>query len=487
MSGGVDLSVTTQYDILDIAGWPPPTSELRVADAVLAAPAWARANSGHAPLSARAQRAQHSTGARTRMTPYRRWILAVTAANVGALVLHLWRGDWRIIDGSALSATSALTLVNLAGAVLIRQQTVLDVIFRVAGRGSRSWPMWLRRSVANVHQIGGIHVGCAIGGTAWMCGFASVAVGTRARHPQSITLATVVLSVCLVVLLLVVCLCASPTVRARAHNVFEQSHRWGGWTGIAMFWALTIHLALRSPDHANVVETLGSDWHVWVMLVLTASIASPWLTLRRVPITVERPSAHVAIVHLDHGVRPVYSSAVGISLSPLREWHPFATVTSPERPGYRLLISRAGDWTGRFIDDPPSHVWVRGLPVSAPMATVAGLFGRVVYVVTGSGIGPCLGQILADRVPAQLVWSTRDPVLTYGEGLVAEVAAVQPDAVIWDTTTSGKPDLLGLALDAYTAFDAEAVFIVSNKPTTFHLVDELQRRGIPAFGPIWDS
>jgi ferredoxin-NADP reductase len=162
-------------------------------------------------------------------------------------------------------------------------------------------------------------------------------------------------------------------------------------------------------------------------------------------------------------------------------------VTTPGRSGYRLLISRAGDWTGRFIDDPPSHVWVRGIPVSAPMAKTALLYKRVVYVVTGSGIGPCLGQILADRVDARLVWSTRDPRATYGDALVDEVQAAQPDAFIWDTTERGKPDLVQLAHQACRDFGAEAVFVVSNKPTTTQLVHALERRGIPAFGPIWDS
>ena len=115
------------------------------------------------------------------------------------------------------------------------------------------------------------------------------------------------------------------------------------------------------------------------------------------------------------------------------------------------------------------------------------LYERVVYVVTGSGIGPCLGQILAARVPARLVWSTRSPRATYGDALVDEVEAAQPDAVIWDTTERGKPDLLRLAHQAYRDFDAEAVFVVSNKPTTWRLVHGLERLGIPAFGPIWDS
>ena len=377
--------------------------------------------------------------------------------------------------------------MNLTGAVLIRQQRILNILYGLAGRGSRSWPRWVRWSVSKVHHVGGIHAGCAIGGTAWLCAFTGVAIVTRVRNPASVSLTTLVLCLALVTLLLLVTVCATSPVRSRAHNVFEQSHRWGGWTAIVLFWALIIHLAIRGRGHSTALGAIASDWRVWLLAILTASIASPWLQLRRVAVTVQRPSPHAAIVHLDYGVRPVYSSAVGISLSPLREWHAFATVTSPGQSGYRLLISRAGDWTSRFIDDPPSHVWVRGVPVAAPMAKVAILYRRVVYVVTGSGIGPCLGQILADRVPARLVWSTRDPRLTYGDALVDEVEAAQPDAVIWDTTRDGKPDLLQLALDTYQDFGAEAVFIVSNKTTTFRLVHDLERRGIPAFGPIWDS
>jgi hypothetical protein len=152
-----------------------------------------------------------------------------------------------------------------------------------------------------------------------------------------------------------------------------------------------------------------------------------------------------------------------------------------------LVISRAGDWTGRFIDDPPTHVWVRGVPVVAPLVKITELYRRVVYVVTGSGIGPCLGPLLADRVPARLVWSTREPRRTYGDAVIDEVERVQPHAVIWNTTSRGQPDLVQLALDACADFDAEAVIVVSNKPTTVRLVHQLERRGMPAFGPIWDS
>jgi hypothetical protein len=419
--------------------------------------------------------------------PYHRLIAAVALINLGLLWQHLDRGDWRIDDGSALSAFAALALCNLAAAVLIRQQNVLNLLFGLAGRGSRSWPLWIRWSVSKVHHVGGVHVGGALAGTAWLCAFTCVATVARVRHPASVSGTTLAISYCLVALALLVVICAAPPVRSRAHNLFELSHRFAGWTSIALLWALTVHLALRARGDAAAVEAIASSWHIWVLAILTASVASPWLRLRRVPVTVERPSAHAAIVRLDHGVTPAFASAVGVSRSPLREWHAFATVATPGRSGYRLLVSRAGDWTGRFIDEPPSHLWVRGTPTVAPMAKVALLYERVVYVVTGSGIGPCLGQILADRVPARLVWSTRDPRKTYGDALVDEVEAAQPDAIIWDTTQRGKPDLVGLARQACRDFDAEAVFVVSNKPTTRRLVHELERLGIPAFGPIWDS
>jgi hypothetical protein len=408
---------------------------------------------------------------------YHRLIALVLALNAVLLSAHLAAGDWRIADGSALRGLADLVLVNFAAAVLLRQQRLLDLVFRLAGRGSTRWPRALRWSLGKINHIGGLHVGAGAAGTAWLAAFAAVAVVARARQPAAIDLMTLVLACALAALFLLIVACSAPPVRARAHDVFERSHRFGGWTGVALFWVLLLHVQPRP----------AAAWQVWLLGLLSASIAWPWLRLRRVPARIERPSAHAVIVHLDYGVTPMLPSAVGISRNPLREWHAFATVTTPGVPGYRLLISRAGDWTSRFIDDPPSHVWVRGMPVSAPMATVQALYRRVVYVVTGSGIGPALGQILAPRVPARLVWSTRDPRATYGDALVDEVQAAAPDALIWDTTARGKPDLMALARHAVEDFGAEAVFVVSNKRGTWHVVHGMERLGVPAFGPIWDS
>jgi hypothetical protein len=195
-------------------------------------------------------------GAASRRSAARLVAVAVVLINLGVLLVHLDRGDWRIGDGSALAGLAALTLANLTATVVIRQQHVLNVLFGLAGRGSRSWPLWLRWSVSKVHHVGGIHVGGALAGTASLCAFTVVATVPRARNPASVSVTTLVLSYSHVVLALVVVLCALPPVRSRAHNVFENSHRFGGWTAIGLFWALTLHLD-------------APGWQVWMLALAT--------------------------------------------------------------------------------------------------------------------------------------------------------------------------------------------------------------------------
>jgi hypothetical protein len=212
------------------------------------------------------------------------------------------------------------------------------------------------------------------------------------------------------------------------------------------------------------------------------------MLLRKVPIAVERPSEHAVVISLDHGAKPGVGTTRPISRKPFVGWHQFANV--PPRAGssgYRMVISRAGDWTGAFIDDPPDSVWVRGIPTHS-VANVGDLFTKMVYVTTGSGIGPVLPHILTRERPSRLVWVTRDPYETFGEALVTEIMDAQPDAVIWNTDQRGKrPDILRLAYAAYLQSGAEAVLCISNDKVTWQVVHGLERRGIPAFGPIWDS
>lgn len=354
-------------------------------------------------------------------------------------------------------------LANLALAVLIRQQYVINLLFRLATSAPTSWPLRIRWTLGKVYHFGGLHVGGALAGTAW---FLALTITT----PNGPLMAV---GWTLIALLALVIATALPPFRARHHDHFEKIHRFGGWAALALFWT---HTLLSSPG----------PWEVGVLAVVTFSVALPWLRLRKVDVRLERPSSHVVLARFDHGETPFAGSSTAISRNPLREWHSFANVPAPGESGFRLTISRAGDWTGSFIDDLPPRVWVKGI-TTAGVANIEVLFTKVVYVATGSGIGPCLPHLLAAQVPSRLVWATRAPRATYGDALVDEILAVQPHALIWDTSRHGKPDMVRLAHEAYRDFGAEAVICISNKKLTWQVVHGLERRGIPAYGAIWDS
>ncbi|MBH3422953.1 hypothetical protein [Pseudomonas gessardii] len=409
---------------------------------------------------------------------WRRWCGLPIFSHYNRLVVLVLLGNgWYALCGLELPEidvpqVSMLVMINLSLAILVRQQYVINGLFWLAKRIPLSWPLYVRRHAAKVYHLGGLHSGGALAATLWF----AVLVGSQGwrylQQPQSVSAPWLLVSAALLGLLLLMVLMAQPGIRRRFHNGFERVHRFAGWGALLLFWVQA--LLAEAPAAA-----------LWVLLVLTFSIALPWLRLRKVAVSHQRPSGHAVISTLRH-TTPFAGSSTAISLQPLLEWHSFANIPAPGQPGFRLIISRAGDWTGRFIEQRPSHVWVKGI-TTAGVAHVETLFRSVVYIATGSGIGPVMPHLLARQVPIQLVWSTRSPAKTYGEELVAEILRAQPHAVIWDTDVRGKPDLVQLAYAAVQDVGAEAVICIANQALTRRVVEEMEARGIAAYGAIWDS
>lgn len=407
-----------------------------------------------------------------RAMPYNRLVLGVVLVNLAiALVGRRW---WDDAD-TALPVLGLLAQANIALSILFRQQAVINTLGRVATAAPPTWPLWLRWALAKFYHHGGLHVGTALAGTAWYLAFVAVLL----PH-GSAPLAARLVVLLVLLLLLVILVLASPWVRHRLHDGFEVSHRFGGWASLALVW---LSSWLLEPD----LGALVTDPAVWLLIAATLGVAWPWIRLRRVSVIVESPSTHVALVTLVGEPTPDRGTTRAISRHPLAGWHQFANIPArQDGAGHRMAISRAGDWTSQFIAAPPPTVWVRGVP-TIELANVWRLFGRTVFVATGSGIAPILGHLLDADARTHLVWVTRNPRRTYGDGLVQEILDRQPDATIWDTDSLGKPDVLRLAYAAYVSSGAEAVICVSNRTVTWDLVHALERRGIPAFGPIFDS
>lgn len=383
---------------------------------------------------------------------------------------------------------------NLFAAIVIRQDHVINFLFLVFCAVPPSWPLFIRRVAAKIYSIGGIHSSAGVSGTLWL--ILLCAQGTReviGVTEGKTSVATLTVSYLILALLLTMIGFAHPTVRRILHNRFEHTHRFMGWTAVGLVWAQVILLAKDyKPDDWSLGHAVAKAPPFWLTIILTLSIAGPWTHLRKIKVNTEVLSNHCVRIHFD-GTLPFYGAPVPgsfarISTDPLFEWHSFATLYDPKvsDKAYSLVVSRAGDWTSKIIANPPTEIWIRGIPTTGVMR-ICPLFRRLVVVATGSGIGPVAPHVLACKVPIQLLWTAPNVRQTFGDKLVDRVLEASPNAVIYDTRKHGKPDMVKLTYRLVKQFNAEAVCIISNKPLTDKVVYGMVSRGIPAFGAIWDS
>ncbi|GIC92345.1 putative NRPS-like enzyme [Aspergillus udagawae] len=418
---------------------------------------------------------------------YRRLFTLIWLANIAALLCVL------LIPKIGPRSISTIAFVNLTIAVLVRQDAVINILYTICCSVPKSWPLAIRRRCAKIYHLGGVHSGAAMAATAWFAGSIAYNIYNEvddAKAIAKVSPATLTLSLIVLLLLFAMIGFAYPTFRKQRHNMFERIHRFFGWTILGIIWIQTILSIRDQRGTQSLGHAVVSSPNFWMLLVITASIASSWIFLRKVPVDAEVLSNHAVRLHFDYTM-PVNGSFTRLSERPLFEWHSFATVPAPTevngRPkGYSLVVSRAGDWTGRQISKPPTHLWVRGIPTCGVMR-IATLFNRVVLVGTGSGIGPLLGHIQVPTCPFRLVWSTPNPIDTFGKDVVDAVYAADSGAIVHDTKKQGRPDLVRLTWDAVQEFQAEAVIVISNEKLTKKVVYGMETRGVPAYGAIWDS
>ncbi|THU93214.1 hypothetical protein K435DRAFT_820333 [Dendrothele bispora CBS 962.96] len=425
-------------------------------------------------------------------TLYRRLFGVVFIVNMSIFIATLVQGSgniphlgeivianlcFRLIDSSSSSSSFAVTVTG--------QDYVINAFFDVFCAAPSNLPLTIRRFCARVYHIGGLHSGCAISGVIWLILFTGQATREFAVGGQ-ISVATISVTYVVMIFLLAIAVFAYPSIRTKHHDIFERVHRFSGWTSCALVWAQVI---LLSNDYRGSDESLGhalkTSVSFWLLVVLTASIILPWLRLRKVPVRTEVLSDHAVRLYFDY-VTPVPGTFTRVSDSPLFEWHSFATMSIKNIKGYSVVCSKAGNWTSQQITNPPTSLWVRGIPTSGVLRVIP-LFRRIVLVATGSGIGPCTPHILEKRVPIRLLWISPDVRKTFGDKLVDSILEASPDAVIYDTRRYGKPDIVRLTMRLVQEFDAEAVFIISNQKLTQKVVYGMESRGVAAFGPIWDS
>jgi hypothetical protein len=435
----------------------------------------------------------------TGFTVYRKLFGVVLIVNVAMIiwvitrqVANLLRADNSQQPRSLLSDTLTAVSANLMLAIAIRNEHVVNLLFRGAVVfTSTQLPLSVRRRLAKIYCFGGIHSGCGVAATCWYILFLGLSIFDYITYGEPLgSKPTLIVAFATLLLMVTIVAGAHPSVRNHLHDYFELSHRLGGWIALALFWAQMFGFSVENARQSSMSmgRTLVQTPTFWMLIAITGLIAYPWLRLQHVKVEVELLSHHAVRVYFQGEQMPACRT-IRVSDSPLFETHSFATISEPDgKPGYSMVVSRAGDWTGRIIDNPPNVLWVKGVPAWGVLR-IATMFKPVVIVATGSGIGPCLGLFNGfPKLPCRVLWSAKTPNETYGKDIVDTVRRADQDAVILDTKKiAGRPNMIDAARKLYQESNAEAIVIISNPKLTGQVVRTLECEGIPAFGPIWDS
>ena len=419
---------------------------------------------------------------------YRKLFTFVLAANLVAFVVFLsqLRHNSSVVTyGNAATAASA----NFCAGILMRNEHVVNLLFRLAVCIPRRAPLFIRRQAAKVYSYGGIHSSCGVSGSIWYFLYCALIINQYVSG-DGLETALALTTGLTVILLLIILTFAHPHMRMRFHDHYEATHRFAGWAAVACLWLQTMVLVSTSRIalHRSFGKVLITTPSFWFLIAITLCIIYPWTRLRSRKVQVEQLSKHATRLHFDYVPKMETCVAVRLTDVPLKETHGFATIPNYKgTPGFSILISNAGDWTNKIITNPPARLWVKGAPTIGVMR-VALMFKPVLVIATGSGIGPCLSLLQSHPdYQMRVIWSAQAPLTTYGSNVVTSVFRADPDAVIVDTKKTGRGNLLALAYSMYVESKAEAVIIISNPTVTRKVVYGLETRGVPAFGAIFDS
>ncbi|XP_026655786.2 adenylate-forming reductase 06235 [Phoenix dactylifera] len=342
----------------------------------------------------------------------------------------------------AKKRAAAFAIYNILALTLCRSEAFLRIVFWLAVKVlGRPWvPLFIKTAATSFLQsIGGIHSSCGISSVAWLIYALVLTLNHRENtSDEIIAVASTILSL----------LCFSCMV----------------W----VYVVLTVGYDPATKSYDNLKGSrLAKRQELWLTVAITIFTILPWLTVRRVPVSVTAPSGHASIIKFAGGIK---AGILGrISRLPLSEWHAFGII-SDGKDGHMMLAGAVGDFTRCLVSDPPNHLWVRGVRF-AGLPYLVNMYSRAVLVATGSGICVFLSFLLQPCAEIKEMMSGHP----------------KEKVIVHDTAVSGRPNVAQMTIDAARNWKAEVVVVTSNPQGSRDVVDACKAVGIPAFGPIWDS
>ncbi|WP_339376802.1 hypothetical protein [Nostoc sp. 106C] len=419
------------------------------------------------------------------------WWILVSSVNI--LLLDIFYETIYLNDIS----TSIFSVGNILVAVLVRNELILHLLYRLAVWTSVKIVYGKYYLNSGVHYIGGVHASCATWGFLWLI----VDVFQQLGNPSDpLSMATssdpisIVTSSILLTLLFIIILTAIPPFRHKFHDTFEISHRYLGWTclSILVFHQIRFQFIIAF-NQAYPLETLLTNPVLLMIALMIFSIFLPWISVQCFDnFRMDCPSVGVLVVTLPG--RADVGTFARISLDGI-EWHSFSVAGTSfnkqtDSSEIHLIIGAVGDWTKNLIRQVekgnwPKRLWVRRVKPPGFMFSI-NAYSRVVVIATGAGIAPVIPHVIENSHKLCIVWIANEHKQTYGEKLWSLLDS-HPRCNIFDTGMHGRPNVEQLALGAVRDFRAQAVFCVSNKVVTEKVVKTCLEKGISAYGATWDS
>jgi hypothetical protein len=192
-------------------------------------------------------------------------------------------------------------------------------------------------------NLGGIHSGCAVFRIVWLTVgvFNQLANGSLDTRWLTLIGSTILLS------LTTVCIMSLPRIRDRYHNLFEFTHRFVGWSTLLLLWGYAVLLVNWSSEGAETGLGVLTTKNVvlYLTVAITALIASPWLTVRKVRVQARVQSQSIVeLTFPGRSQRGMFGRFSRRLL--LGDWHAFAVVSGESTPeSHMMVVSGVGDFT----------------------------------------------------------------------------------------------------------------------------------------------
>jgi hypothetical protein len=209
----------------------------------------------------------------TLLTTYRRLFSLAFIGNLIGLGLILALN----VDSSSppLSDFATATSANMMVAILVRQDYIVNTLFKTCSLVPLSAPLRFRRLLAKVYEYGGVHSGAAFCSVMWFLVLTAFLTKDFASG-QLRDVAIMTFTYITLTLLLGIIISAYPGARFASHNVFENIHRWAGWASLLLFWpelvlfANSIAQRQQSQSPVSILIRLPS---IWLLLAVSQNFS----------------------------------------------------------------------------------------------------------------------------------------------------------------------------------------------------------------------